>query len=288
MLMERRLVIISGLSGAGKTAALHALEDIGFYCIDNLPLGILLHFSDYLIQQPDGILNNVAVVIDSRNDVPPTIKDLPSFISTLNDKGVKPELFFIDATTETLLRRYSATRRKHPASSKRLAISEAIEYERSLMGPLSEKSDLYLDTSELNVHQLRERFKKIVTGRQDGTLTLQFYSFGYKYGIPKDADFVFDVRNLPNPHWEEDLRELTGLDTAVKNFLDSEDMASKMFKDITGFLVNWLENFELDDRSYVTVAIGCTGGRHRSVYMAEKLADYFKHQTVLVSHRDHQ
>ena len=288
MLKERRLVIISGLSGAGKTAALHSLEDIGFYCIDNLPLGILLHFSDYLTQQPDGILNNVAVVIDSRNDVPPTIKDLPSFISTLNDKGVKPELFFIDATTETLLRRYSATRRKHPASSKRLAISEAIEYERSLMGPLSEKSDLYLDTSELNVHQLRERFKKIVTGRQDGTLTLQFYSFGYKYGIPKDADFVFDVRNLPNPHWEEDLRELTGLDTAVKNFLDSEDMASKMFKDITGFLVNWLENFELDDRSYVTVAIGCTGGRHRSVYMAEKLADYFKYQTVLVSHRDHQ
>ena len=288
MLKERRLVIISGLSGAGKTAALHALEDIGFYCIDNLPLGILLHFSDYLSQQPAGVLSNVAVVIDSRNDIPPTIKDLPRFIGTLNDKGVKPELFFIDATTETLLRRYSATRRKHPASSKSLAISEAIEYERSLMSPLSEKSDLYLDTSELNVHQLRERFKKIVTGRRDGTLTLQFYSFGYKYGIPKDTDFVFDVRNLPNPYWEEGLRELTGLDTAVKNYLDSQQMAYKMFKDITGFLVNWLENFEQDDRDYVTVAIGCTGGRHRSVYMAEKLADYFKHQTVLVSHRDYQ
>ena len=276
------------MSGAGKTAALHALEDIGFYCIDTLPLGILLYFSDYLAQQPDGVLSKVAVVIDSRNDVPPTIKDLPSFISILNDKGVKPELFFIDATTETLLRRYSATRRKHPASSKRLAISEAIEYERRLMSPLFEKSDLYLDTSELNVHQLRERFKKIVTGRRDSTLTLQLYSFGYKYGIPKDTDFVFDVRNLPNPYWEEGLRDLTGLDLEVKNFLDKEHMSNKMLKNITGFLVNWLENFELDDRNYVTVAIGCTGGRHRSVYIAEKLADYFQHKTVLVSHRDYK
>ena len=288
MLMERRLVIISGLSGAGKTAALHALEDIGFYCIDNLPLGILLHFSDYLTQQPDGVLSKVAVVIDSRNDVPPTIKDLPDFINILNDKGVKPELFFIDATTETLLRRYSATRRKHPASSKNLAISEAIEYERGLMDTLFAQSDLYLDTSDLNVHQLRERFKKIVTGRRDIALTLQFYSFGYKHGIPKDTDFVFDVRNLPNPYWEEGLRELTGLDMAVKIFLDNEDMANKMFKDIAGFLVNWLENFESDDRNYVTVAIGCTGGRHRSVYVAEKLADHFKNKTVLISHRDCQ
>lgn len=135
----------------------------------------------------------------------------------MNDKGVKLELFFFDATTETLLRRYSATRRKHPTSSKKLAISEAIEYERSLMGPLFANSDLYLDTSELNVHQLRERFKKIITGRRDSTLTLRFYSFGYKHGIPKDTDF-FDVRNLPNPYWEEGLRELTGLDMAVNFF----------------------------------------------------------------------
>ncbi len=286
MTQQRRFIIISGLSGAGKTAVLHALEDIGFYSIDNLPVGILIQFSDYLSEQAQDVLSKVAIVIDSRNDVPPTVQDLPGFLGLLVEKGINPELFFIDATTETLLRRYSLTRRKHPASGKMASLTEAIEYERTLMEPLFLNSTFCVDTSELNIHQLREKIRKLVTGRKDSALTLQLYSFGYKRGIPQDTDFMFDVRHLPNPHWIMSLRELTGCDMEVKQFLDSEDLVQKMFSDIAGFLDEWMEHFELDDRNYLTVAIGCTGGRHRSVYMIEKLADYFDYKTIVVNHRD--
>ena len=282
-----RFLIISGLSGAGKTVALHALEDAGYYCVDNLPVGILPMFASYLAEHDLPHFERVAVGIDARNH-PEAIAELPATIDALRIQGIKAELVFIDASDDTLLQRFSETRRKHPLSSDVFSLAEAIERERALLDRIALRADMRLDTTRSNVHQLRTSIRELVTGKQAGTLALQFRSFGFKRGVPSDADFVFDVRCLPNPYWELGLRELTGRDEAVRAYLESMPTVVEMATDIEQFLERWISRFEDVNRSYLTVAFGCTGGRHRSVYMAERLAQYFaaRDKKAVISHRD--
>ncbi|MEQ8659547.1 MAG: RNase adapter RapZ [Gammaproteobacteria bacterium] len=282
-----RFLIISGLSGAGKTVALHALEDAGYYCVDNLPVGILPQFASYLAEHDLPHFERVAVGIDARNH-PEAIAELPASLDALREQGVDAELVFIDASDETLLQRFSETRRKHPLSSDVFSLAEAIQRERALLEPIALRADLRLDTTISNVHQLRMSIRELVSGRPTGTLALQFRSFGFKRGVPSDADFVFDVRCLPNPYWETELRDLTGRDEAVRAYLEGMPTVLEMAGDIEAFLETWIARFADVNRSYLTVAFGCTGGRHRSVYMAERLAQYFatKGKKAVISHRD--
>jgi UPF0042 nucleotide-binding protein len=284
---ERRLLIISGLSGAGKTVALHALEDAGFYCVDNLPVGILQSFARYIAEQDLPHYHNVAVGIDARNH-PAAIAELPGCLVQLRASGGGVELVFVDASDETLLQRFSETRRKHPLSSADLPLAAAIRQERALLDPISDRADLRIDTTRMNVHQLRAAIRELVSLRGAGALALQFRSFGFKHGVPSDADFVFDLRCLPNPYWEPTLRDLSGRDDAVREFLDADPMVQRMTADITAFLERWIGEFEDVNRTYLTVAFGCTGGRHRSVYMAERMTRHFASlgRRAAISHRD--
>lgn len=282
-----RFLVISGLSGAGKSVALHALEDAGYYCVDNLPVGILPQFTSFLAAHDLPHFERVAIGIDARNH-PEAIGELPATLDTLLEQGVDAELIFIDASDETLLQRFSETRRKHPLSSDVFSLAEAIQRERVLLDPVALRADLRLDTSRSNVHQLRTSMRELVTGRPTGTLALQFRSFGFKRGVPSDADFVFDVRCLPNPYWETGLREFSGRDEAVREYLENMPAVHEMARDIERFLDTWIARFEDVNRTYLTVAFGCTGGRHRSVYMTERLAQYFaaKGKKAVISHRD--
>lgn len=282
-----RFLIISGLSGAGKSVALHALEDAGFYCVDNLPVGILPTFATYLAEHDLPHFKRVAIGVDARNH-PTAIAALPATLDALSEQNVAAELLFIDASDETLLQRFSETRRKHPLSSDETSLLEAIEMERALLDPLISRADMRIDTTRSNVHQLRSIIRELITERPAGMLALQFRSFGFKFGVPGDADFVFDVRCLPNPYWEPELRDLTGRDEAVRAYLDSAASVAEMTADITTFLDTWIPRFADINRSYLTVAFGCTGGRHRSVYLAEKVARHFLDQgrKAVVNHRD--
>ncbi|MGE0858117.1 MAG: RNase adapter RapZ [Gammaproteobacteria bacterium] len=283
----RRFVIVSGLSGAGKSIALHALEDAGFYCVDNLPVGILETFARHVgaLDQPH--FRKVAVGMDARNQ-PRDLAALPAVLDSLPALHAKAELVFVDASDETLLRRYSETRRKHPLSSDHVPLAEAIAQERALLDPLAMRADIRIDTTRTNVHEFRAEIRDLVTPRQPGTLALQFQSFGFKYGVPSDADFVFDVRCLPNPYWDLTLRDLTGRDLPVIEFLDQAPLVERLAQDIGGFLDTWIGQFEEANRTYLTIAFGCTGGRHRSVYMAERLARRFtaRGKRAAISHRD--
>ncbi|MEQ8233726.1 MAG: RNase adapter RapZ, partial [Gammaproteobacteria bacterium] len=257
------------------------------YCVDNLPVGILPQFTSYLAEHDLPHFERVAIGIDARNH-PEAIAELPAMLNTLSKQGVSTELVFIDASDETLLQRFSETRRKHPLSSDVFSLAEAIQRERSLLDPIALRADLRLDTTLSNVHQLRLSMRELVTGRPAGTLALQFRSFGFKRGVPSDADFVFDVRCLPNPYWETELRDFTGRDEPVRGYLEGMPAVHEMAGDIERFLETWIARFEDVNRSYLTVAFGCTGGRHRSVYMAERLAQYFasKGKKAVISHRD--
>lgn len=282
----RRFIIVSGLSGAGKTVALHALEDAGFYCVDNLPAGFLGDFARFI---GDGDLphyRRVAVGIDARNRED-DLAQLPQILDRLAAGDVTVELIFIDASEEALITRFSETRRRHPLSGASLPLRAAIERERQLLEPIIARADLRIDTSHTHVHQFRALILERVTNRERGVLALQISSFGYKNGVPPDADFVFDVRCLPNQHWDPTLRSMTGRDEPVAAFLDATDLAPRMVDDIIAFLRTWVPRFEADNRSYLTVAIGCTGGRHRSVYAAERIAAEFRaRRHVVVTHRD--
>lgn len=284
---EPRFLIISGLSGAGKTVALHALEDAGFYCVDNLPVGILLTFATYLAEQDLPHFHRVAVGVDARN-LPSAIAELPATLATLSRQGVEAELLFIDASDETLLKRFSETRRRHPLSAEGFALADAIGQERKLLDPLVLEADIRIDTTHTNVHQLRTTIRELVTMRSVGSMALQLRSFGFKNGVPGDADFVFDVRCLPNPYWEMTLRDLTGRDPAVRAYLESFALVNEMIDDVSDFLDTWIPRFEVVNRSYLTIAFGCTGGRHRSVYMAEAIARHFAEhgRSAVISHRD--
>lgn len=266
-----RLIVVSGQSGAGKSVALRVLEDLGYYCVDNLPVNLLNAF----IKSVQGSNQNVAVSIDIRNlpKDPGLIEPVLEQLKRHNEVSV----LFLDASAETLLKRYSETRRLHPLSlsDTKTSLANAIEVEKQILGPLKEQSDHVIDSSNKSIHELSELVRTYVEGRERKKLVMVFQSFGFKYGIPSDADYVFDVRFLPNPHWEPDLRPLTGLDAPIKSFLESYPEVIELKLQIQKFIEYWLPMLEKSNRSYLTVAIGCTGGKHRSVYIAQQLADYF-------------
>lgn len=281
-----KLLIISGRSGSGKSTALNMLEDHGYYCIDNLPASLLPALVER-ISQHNIELPRVAVSIDARN-ISADLKDVPRIIEALEPTRIETQIVFLDANSPTLIRRFSESRRKHPLTDETTGLREAINRERDLLEPIAALAVLSLDTSSMSVHQLRDTIKQRVVERKDNAMALMFESFGYKNGIPIDADMVFDVRSLPNPYWDPALRDFNGMDQAVRTFLESQDDVNAMYNDIRQYLERWLPRFEASNRSYMTVAIGCTGGQHRSVYMAERLRKDFSSQfsNVQTLHRE--
>ncbi|MGB5427743.1 MAG: RNase adapter RapZ [Gammaproteobacteria bacterium] len=265
------LVIVSGLSGSGKSVALHALEDMDFYCIDNLPVTLLDAFATEIKQQSENNSANVAVGIDARNH-PDQLVNFPDIIAGLKNKGIYCKILFLQADDATLLKRFSETRRKHPLSGSGIPLADAIVRERSLLTPITANADMFIDTSRTNVHQLRDLIMEFHGNSGNSKFSLLLRSFGYKHGLPTDADFVFDARCLPNPYWQPSLRALSGKDTEVSDYLDGEAIAQQYYKQLEQFLSEWIPHFKADNRSYLSIAIGCTGGQHRSVYLVEKLA----------------
>jgi RNase adapter protein RapZ len=275
-----QLFLISGLSGSGKSIALKVLEDSGYYCVDNLPADLLAALVEHL--QAAGY-TSIAVSIDVRSAN--SVQRLPPLLQKIKQQGADAHVLFLDAQSDTLVKRFSETRRLHPLSDGVRTLPECVSQEREMLAGISDIGH-HIDTTELNANALRAWIKQFIKVDR-ARLTLLFQSFGFKHGIPLDSDLVFDVRCLPNPHYNPALQPLTGRDAAVIEFLDHTQSAQDMFRDICGFVERWLPNFVADNRSYLTVAIGCTGGRHRSVYLAEKLAAYFEHQQqVLVRHRE--
>lgn len=279
-----KLIIVSGLSGAGKTIALNSLEDMDVYCVDNLPVGLLPAFAEQTSKLDLGE-RCVAVGIDARTAA---LQDMPALLQTLWDNHISYEVIFLEADNNTLIKRFSETRRKHPLSTPNIPLAEAILRERQLLEPVASRADIRINTTHTHVHQLRDMIRLRVKLRHLPRLSLLFESFGFKFGVPNDADFVFDMRCLPNPHWEAGLRSLTGRDEPVINFLRAQPKVQQMYEDLIRFLSDWIPQFEAENRSYLTVAIGCTGGHHRSVFMAEQLMQFFakQHSVVLVRHRE--
>lgn len=286
-----KLVIISGLSGSGKTVALHTLEDEDYYCIDNLPLGLLPQFVSRLVSRRVQLYDHIAVGIDARSNS----EDLREFNSIIKeiklsdvDNKIEIEIIYLQAKFETLIKRFSDTRRKHPLTKKGLPLSEAIEVERDLLKEVATAANLYIDTTYTNIHELRDYIKERVVKRQKTNLSLLFHSFGFKNGAPADSDFVFDVRCLPNPHWEPDLRALTGQDPEVIKFLQDQDDVQQMLEHIKNYLNFVIPKFTKQNRYYLTVSIGCTGGQHRSVFIAETLHNDFRDtfDNVSIHHRE--
>jgi RNase adapter protein RapZ len=280
-----RLIIVSGLSGSGKSVALHQLEDIDFYCVDNIPAALLKPFIAHTIRGTDEVYPRTAVGLDARNP-PNEIETIPALVDELRRSGISCEVLFLHASDEVLLKRYAETRRKHPLVGAESSLREAIASERALLEPIVTAADLVIDTSNMGVHELRERIRERIDRSPEGRLALMFESFGYRHGIPGDADFVFDVRSLPNPYWQPELRKLTGRDAAVIAYLEAQPSVGAMIAAIAAFLDRRIAEFEQADRSYLTIAIGCTGGQHRSVYIADRLAEHFRpgYPQVLTRH----
>ncbi|HLE93227.1 MAG: RNase adapter RapZ [Sulfuricaulis sp.] len=278
--------IVSGLSGSGKTIALQALEDTGFYCIDNLPAVLLSHFAGLLSDLRNSAIMNVAIGLDVRNRA--FLADLPNSLSELRTRGIQYRIIFLEAEESILVKRFKETRRKHPMLDHQTPLVEAIRAEKELLGPLSFDASLRIDTTHTSPHELRSQVRNFAHGEETAGVTLLFESFGYKHGTPLDADFVFDVRCLPNPYWQSDLRQYTGLDEPVERFLTQYPEVQEMYDGIRGFLEKWLPRFEREDRTYLTIAIGCTGGQHRSVYLVRRLAVYFSDNGIKtqVRHRE--
>lgn len=282
-----KLIIVSGRSGSGKSTCLHVLEDLGYYCVDNMPASLLAALAERIAAENNNQLNEVAVSIDARN----LSSDLTQFreiFDRLEVAHIERQIIFLDADTNTLLKRFSETRRKHPLSSAKLGLLEAIKLEKELLSPIADLASLTIDTSSLTLHELRDIVRERVADRDASSLALQFQSFGYKHGLPIDADMVYDVRCLPNPYWIQSLRGLSGIDREVVDYLESQAEVLKMFNDIKDFLENWIPCFKLSNRSYITIAIGCTGGQHRSVYLCEKLKEHFSQtiSNIQVRHRE--
>ena len=278
-----KLVIVSGLSGAGKTVALKQYEDLGYYCVDNLPLGLLASLS---LRARSKRYQRLAVGIDARAST----REIARFQKTLarhKERGVDTQVLFLTASDDSILRRYSETRRRHPLTGERLTLAEAIQRERELLGPIADVADVTIDTSALNLHELREAINRRLPEVR-GHLSLVLTSFGYKNGLPEGADYVFDVRSLPNPFWRPALAPLDGRSPEVIEFFAGEPVVAQMTQDIKAFLEKWLPGFQAQDRAYVTVAVGCTGGRHRSVHVIEALAAAFRgrYDPVVVKHRE--
>ncbi|MFZ9642024.1 MAG: RNase adapter RapZ [Candidatus Methylopumilus sp.] len=273
-----QLIIVTGLSGSGKSVVLKALEDTGYYCVDNLPATLLPQIYENLAASQ----NRVAISTDTRSAA---LEALPENIERLKSQGVNVQVLFLESTTQALVKRFSETRRRHPLSNQDITLAESIEHERKLLAPLSELGH-HIDTSDLSANTLRGWVKDFVA-QENKNITLLFTSFGFKHGIPLDADFVFDVRCLPNPHYDPVLRPMTGRDAPVKAFLAEQTLVHEMYQDIQNFVSRWLPSFVQENRSYLTIAIGCTGGQHRSVYIVEELGQHFsKQQQVLIRHRE--
>lgn len=281
-----KLTIISGRSGSGKSTVLHILEDQGYYCIDNLPASLLPSLADRVSSGGAGT-SNIAVSIDARN-IPADLEQVPAIISSLKAQSLKTEVIFLDATSQTLLKRFSESRRKHPLTSESVGLKEAIDKESELLEAIAVMASLSINTSSMALHELRDTIKNRLVENKDTGLALSFQSFGFKNGIPVDADLVFDVRCLPNPYWDTALRGLTGRDDPVMAFLDDQALVNEMLDDISHYLDKWLPSFESNNRSYMNVSIGCTGGQHRSVYIVEKLLSRFseKMNNVQLRHRE--
>ncbi|OCG07262.1 RNase adapter RapZ [Gilliamella apicola] len=275
------LMIVSGRSGSGKSIALRALEDMGFYCVDNIPVALLPQLADALKH------NNtpVAVSIDIRN-LPINFEFDHDILQKLPE-SVTPEIIFLDCSRNTLIRRYSETRRVHPLANQKHSLEEAIDLEENYLESLKSHASLVINTDNLSVHQLSDILRARILGKKERELTMIFESFGFKHGLPVDADFVFDVRFLPNPHWDINLRPLTGLDEPVINYLSKQDEVTNFIYQTANYLQQWLPMLEKNNRSYLTIAIGCTGGQHRSVFIAEQLAEFFKTQNkqIQIRHR---
>jgi UPF0042 nucleotide-binding protein len=281
------LTVVSGLSGSGKSVALRTLEDFDYYCVDNLPAELLPAFVQALAGDAGGRAR-LAVGIDVRNHAS-DLSRMGEWLSAVGALGFDHRLVFFDTRDDVLVRRYAETRRRHPLSHGGLALSDAIALERERLRPLRALADHVIDTTELNVHQLRKTILAELEAGFKPRVSLLFESFAYRHGIPADADFVFDARCLPNPHWDARLRPLSGRDAAVREYLDAQPAVNEYLAQVSGFLGHWLPRFESDTRSYVTVAVGCTGGRHRSVYLAEALAQHFRdagREDVLTFHRE--
>jgi UPF0042 nucleotide-binding protein len=287
MTRDLRLIIVSGLSGSGKTIALHVLEDLGYYCIDNIPAA-LLKSAVHEVHSGEGLTAELlAVGVDARNR-PKDLEVLPGLIEDLRAQGVRTDIVFLHASDEILLQRYSESRRRHPLATRGTDLRKAISAERDVLAHINNAADLVIDTSRTSIYELADVIRERVDRRKSESLSVLIESFGFKHRIPADADFVFDMRCLPNPYWTVDLRGLTGLDSEVIDFLDKHEIFNAMFEDIVGFLNRWIPKFEDAHRGYLTVAIGCTGGQHRSVHMVEKLATELRkhHEPVLTRHNN--
>jgi UPF0042 nucleotide-binding protein len=269
-----RIIILSGLSGSGKSVALHMLEDLGFYCIDNIPAALLKPFVSFTVRSPAATYERTAIGLDARNTAA-EIASVPQLIDELKRSGLQCEVLFLVASEDELLRRFAETRRKHPMSHPGVGLREAMALERSLLEPIAAGADLLIDTSRLSVHALRDIIHKRVEQRGAGRLSITFESFGFKRGIPTDADFVFDARALPNPYWEPGLRNLTGQDLEVIRFLENQTHVAALIADIATFVRGRIPEYQASNRGYLTVAVGCTGGQHRSVYIVDRLAEIF-------------
>jgi len=282
-----KLIIVSGLSGSGKSIALQALEDLGFNCIDNLPMGLLHALAVQITHAADPIEEQFAVGIDARN-LSQDLEQFPDLIETLKAMKLDVQVIYLTANQQTLIKRFSETRRKHPLSSGDTPLNEAIALENQYLIPVSSSSDLTLDSSQTNVHQLRELVRQCVESENKEGMSILIESFGFKHGIPNDANFIFDVRCITNPHWVPELRRFTGKDKEVITYLEEHDDVIQMRKDIYDFISKWIPVFEKENRSYMTIAIGCTGGYHRSVYLSEKIGNKLKEKypSVVIRHRE--
>ncbi|HEY3858033.1 MAG TPA: RNase adapter RapZ [Gammaproteobacteria bacterium] len=280
-----RLVILSGLSGSGKSVALHMLEDLGYYCVDNIPAGHLQSFVRETLLTGDPAYQRMAVGVDARNRLE-DIRSVPQTVKKLRSEGIECEIVFLHAEEAVLLKRYSESHRPHPLAGDGRSLKDAIEAERELLGPLADEADMVLDSSRTSVHELRELVRERIHREARVSLSLLFQSFGFRHGIPGDSDFVFDARGLPNPYWEPNLRNLSGKELAVAKYLEKHELVNRFVGDVTGFLDFWIPKFETSNRQYLTVSIGCTGGYHRSVYVVERMAEHFKKlgREVLVRH----
>ena len=281
-----KLIIVSGRSGSGKSTALHVLEDLGYYCIDNLPIGLLSPLTQEALNSAEA-RQHIAVSIDARN-LSGDITNFETLYYQLQHPELSLEIIYLDALDQMLLQRFHATRRKHPLSTPERSLSEAIKDEKALLEPIARLADLHIDTTERSMYELREMVRERIATRGVQQMALLIQSFGYKHGVPVDSDFVFDVRCLPNPYWDTSLRGYTGLDAPVQTFLEAQPDTSRMHGDLKDFLDRWLPAFHTVNRSYMTVSIGCTGGQHRSVYMAELLASHFatRFNNVQVRHTE--
>ncbi|MEM0910394.1 MAG: RNase adapter RapZ [Pseudomonadota bacterium] len=277
-----KLLIISGRSGSGKSVGLRALEDLGYYCVDNIPIDLLPTLVNSITDEYD----QVAVSIDVRNlsRIKGELNEVLEYLPSVWEKTI----IYLDASDDVLIKRYSETRRLHPLFKQSNSLIEAIQMEREILAPIAERADLKIDTDQLSVHELAELVRERVLGKKTTDLVLVFESFGFKYGLPKDSDYVFDVRFLPNPHWDHDLRPLTGLDDPVEIFLAGQPLVMKFIWQIQNLISTWLPHLERNNRNYVTFSIGCTGGKHRSVFVAQSLADAFAatRQDVQIKHRE--